>query len=353
MLGSPILDLAIGMVFIYLLLSLVCTATKELLEAWLKKRATDLEAGIRALLQDDSLAGRLYEHPLIAGLSVKKGEQWTRTNWPSYIPAPLFAQALLDLLLPPPPAPPGGAAAPGPNPPAPAPAPPPPARTLREILGDLPDTPVRKALLAFVDSAGNDLQRLRGSVEAWFNSAMDRVSGWYKRWSQVVILFLGLGITVALNADSIALGDSLARDPEAVKRLINAAEQYTKRPPTKQEPAAAPATKGKEDKGSGEGAPKGTAATPSGDREPAEPNALRESLDRVGALSLPVGWDRNDPRTVPTDFWGWLRKVGGWFLTAFAVSLGAPFWFDLLNKFMVVRATVKPHEKSPEVASRG
>jgi hypothetical protein len=31
--------------------------------------------------------------------------------------------------------------------------------------------------------------------------------------------------------------------------------------------------------------------------------------------------------------------------------LGAPFWFDLLNKFMVIRSTVKPHEKSPEEGS--
>ena len=41
----------------------------------------------------------------------------------------------------------------------------------------------------------------------------------------------------------------------------------------------------------------------------------------------------------------------GWLITALAVSLGAPFWFDLLNKFMVIRSTVKPHEKSPEEAS--
>ena len=31
--------------------------------------------------------------------------------------------------------------------------------------------------------------------------------------------------------------------------------------------------------------------------------------------------------------------------------LGAPFWFDVLNKFMVIRATVKPREKSPDEAS--
>ena len=42
----------------------------------------------------------------------------------------------------------------------------------------------------------------------------------------------------------------------------------------------------------------------------------------------------------------------GWLLTAFAVSFGAPFWFDLLNRFMVVRSTVKPKEKSPEEGSK-
>ena len=47
----------------------------------------------------------------------------------------------------------------------------------------------------------------------------------------------------------------------------------------------------------------------------------------------------------------WLIVICGWLVTAFAVMLGAPFWFDVLNKFMVIRSTVKPHEKSPEEAS--
>ena len=46
--------------------------------------------------------------------------------------------------------------------------------------------------------------------------------------------------------------------------------------------------------------------------------------------------------------WHWL----GWILTALAISLGAPFWFDLLNKFIVIRSAVKPHEKSPEESSK-
>jgi hypothetical protein len=38
-------------------------------------------------------------------------------------------------------------------------------------------------------------------------------------------------------------------------------------------------------------------------------------------------------------------------MTALAIALGAPFWFDVLNKFMVVRSTVKPREKSQEEGS--
>jgi len=55
---------------------------------------------------------------------------------------------------------------------------------------------------------------------------------------------------------------------------------------------------------------------------------------------------------MPTGAFDWLGILGGWILTAIAVSLGAPLWFDLLNKFMVVRSTVKPREKSSEEASK-
>jgi len=42
----------------------------------------------------------------------------------------------------------------------------------------------------------------------------------------------------------------------------------------------------------------------------------------------------------------------GWLITACAVSLGAPLWFDMLNKVIVVRSTIKPHEKSLEERSK-
>ena len=74
-------------------------------------------------------------------------------------------------------------------------------------------------------------------------------------------------------------------------------------------------------------------------------------------LGLPLGWvnapkDPADPRKVPEGFYDWVLKLFGILLTGFAISQGAPFWFDLLNKFMVIRSTVKPTEKSQEQPSK-
>jgi hypothetical protein len=68
-------------------------------------------------------------------------------------------------------------------------------------------------------------------------------------------------------------------------------------------------------------------------------------IRRLDALELPIGWP---DATFGRD---WYMRILGWLITGAAISLGAPFWFDLLNRMMVVRSTVKPHEKSPEESS--
>jgi len=73
---------------------------------------------------------------------------------------------------------------------------------------------------------------------------------------------------------------------------------------------------------------------------------LAKNLCQLKSLGLPIGWSMSPvPKLDPS-------QVLGWLLTAIAVSLGAPFWFDLLNKFIVIRGTVKPKEKSPEEKSK-
>ena len=92
------LDVAIGIAFVYLLVSLLCSAIVEGAEAILKRRAKDLEMGIGELLRDPKLVAQLYNHPLINGL-YKGSYTPGMSNLPSYIPSRSFALAIMDLLI--------------------------------------------------------------------------------------------------------------------------------------------------------------------------------------------------------------------------------------------------------------
>src|SRR5690348_17625127 len=92
MLGSQTLDVAIGLIFVFLALSLVVTAFNELVAAWLKRRPNNLWQGIVRLVGDEAFAKALYDHPLISSLSQSSSLK------PSYIPSRTFALAVLDTL---------------------------------------------------------------------------------------------------------------------------------------------------------------------------------------------------------------------------------------------------------------
>jgi hypothetical protein len=286
MFGSTILDVAVGMAFFYLLLSVVCSSLNEFLESLLRNRAKGLEQGIERLLGDPKLARALYNHPLIKPLSVDKAG-------PSYIPASSFSMALLDMA--------GAARSFG---------------EIRQTAAQLPDSQFKASLLAMMDDAGGDLDQARKNVEDWFDAAMDRVSGWYKRKTQWFLLAFGLAFALALNLDSLKIADQLYRDQPKREAIVAAAEGYA------------------------------AASKQTGD---ASAQAVQENFDRIEAIGFPVGWTEAD---LPGDFNAALRKIFGLLATALAVSLGAPFWFDLLNRIMVVRSTVKPREKSPEAPSK-
>jgi hypothetical protein len=313
MFGSQVLEVAIGLVLMYLLLSLIASSIREAIESQLKSRAGDLEAGIRELLQDPGGAGltkALYEHPLVFGLFKGAYDPSTsRRNLPSYIPSGSFAVALLDIVA-------RGPSGTG----APAGAAPLSIDSLRAAVGRLPNAPVQRALLTAIDTAHGDLRRAQANVETWFDSSMERVSGWYKRRTQMIIFAVGLALTAAVNADTLTVVESLVQDDSLRKAIVAEAE---------------------------------TAAR-DGSRIGADVKALRAELHDLG---FPVGWARSLPAW--TDECGLacvgdavLRQapyhVPGWLLTAFAISLGAPFWFDVLKRVMVIRSTVKPKEKAPE-----
>src|SRR5213596_117827 len=182
MFGSAILDTAIGLIFVFLVVSLVVSAANELLAALFKWRANNLFLGIRQLLQDASVTGlvtRFYEHPLIDGLS-SKGKK------PSYIPSRTFALALLDIVSP---------TTPGSD------------RTLDDLKAGIEKLPgcLHITFRVLLDEAGHDIEQFKVQLEIWFNSTMERVSGWYKRKTQALQLVLALLIVALANIDTIRI----------------------------------------------------------------------------------------------------------------------------------------------------
>lgn len=317
MFGFEMLDVAIGLTFVYLLLSLVSSAVREALEAWSKSRAAFLERGMLALLESSGartdtahqLVESLYNHPRIYGLfegqyvradAARSGTDARRL--PSYIAASTFADALIDTV----------------------------ARRCRNVpsranvidrlrLGAeaLDNESIRSVILSAINSSGGDATAVRSAIEAWYNAGMDRVAGWYRRRTHWIVIGVATVITIGLNVNTITIFRSLEQNPALRQSIVQRASTTSTNASL-----------------TGEGA-----------------------KDELSKVSLPIGWT-NVAWPLPGQ---WARgenlvagvmALAGWALTIFAISLGAPFWFDVLNKFIVVRATVKPTEKSPNEASK-
>jgi hypothetical protein len=366
MFGSPILDVAIGLVFLYLLLSLIASAVNELIEGLLKNRAKDLEKGMRELLQDPNGSGlvkRFYEHPLINGLFAGPYVAGKTKNLPSYIPARTFAMVLLDLV------PAGGPAVP-PAAGGAAPAPVPAAGGAAAAPAPLPaggaaaaPLPIPEGITRAVEMFRRDAATARENAESWFNNSMERVGGWYKRRAQLIIFCIGLGAALAMNADSIVVAKGLISDGTLRQSAVAAATAYFGAN-TSGAAAGGAAAGGAAPGGATAGgtAPGGATTTgtptttpPASNTPTASPDErLKAYLTTLTGLGLPIGWNQQAieavPGRIPDDFPGWLLKLAGCLLTACAVSLGAPFWFDMLNKIITARSTIKPQEKRAAAA---
>ena len=320
MFGSVTLEVAIGLIFIFLLVASICSALREGIEAWLNTRAAFLEHGLRELLKDKDgtgLAKSLYDHPLISSLfpgeykpkTNKLGMMASGDNLPSYIPSKNFAKALMDL------------AARGPQTDDVSSHPSSPIISLDSIrtnLMNLDNKYVQRALLTALDTAQGDLNKAQKNIEDWFDSSMDRVSGWYKRATHWILFWLGLIVAVGLNINAITIVDYLSKNDSQREMIIDKAGKATK------------------------------------DSTFLDKN-YQDAKAELDSLNLPIGWAGGwGAYKYENGSWWWNNVWGpvlGWLIIAFSATMGAPFWFDLLNKVMVIRSTVKPHEKSPEESS--
>ena len=268
MLDSPIIDVAIGLVFFYVTLSLVCSSIQEIIASLLGLRSRNLKKGIENLIGNE-YAQAMYDHPLIKGMRKPN-------KLPSYIKPELFSTVLIDMI----------------------------SRDktdenaidtavndVRGLIAKIdPNNPTRGLLISLVDKADPTIEDLRERLAEWFDAGMDRVAGWYKRQVKYFLLGIAAVVTVAVNADSIRMVEQLWQDDALRTAIATAAEQ----------------------------------AVANGD--------LSQVDERTELRGFPIGYP--DPFPSIT-----FQMIVGWLLTIAAISLGAPFWFDLLSKISHLRAS--------------
>jgi hypothetical protein len=65
------------------------------------------------------------------------------------------------------------------------------------------------------------------------------------------------------------------------------------------------------------------------------------------SLSLPEQIQSTVEKQGGKGLWGWIKVIFGWLITAIALSMGAPFWFDQLSRIMNVRNSSKQPGSAP------
>jgi len=344
MLGMNVIEVVIGLLFIYLLLSLLASIIGEIITGLLSLRGRFLRLTISKFIDDDknSLSKDFLKHPFFRKISPPSNLRWLKkVKLPSYLSREDFSKIFLESIL-------------GQN-------------TddgflvgevsfnkVKNKINKLQEGQTKQLLLSLVneaEQADDKLAKFRENLEKGYDSLMDRASGWYKRRTQFFLFIIGLLIAFAFNADTFTITNRLSKDPELRKQMVEMAETFQANADTvglqqyyemsvakKMHPDFVSQLKelGEEDSAKVLALYSNSLQLQELMREDLSPVQSMLGLGSITTLQIP-----NDTR----GFWpitAWIAlKLLGWILTALAISLGAPFWFDMLNKVMKMRSSGK------------
>ena len=191
-------------------------------------------------------------------------------------------------------------------------------KQIQETLDSMPES-LKRSLYILAQRAeigGGDtqeqLQRFQKEIEGWFDQSMERASGVYKRNSRGVAILLGTAIAVAANADAINIVNRLSKDSMLRSTVNLYAKQLVEKNANTKLDNLTNLTKVQ--------------------------NQVDRALDNV---ALPFGW--SEPNRLELDAQGnvllpaLMAKLFGWMLSGVAISMGAGFWFEALNKIINIR----------------
>jgi hypothetical protein len=303
------------MAFLFLMFSAACSAIQEIVANALRWRAKTLEKGLAGLFLSEGFKEELYKTPLLEGLC-SPNAIGNLTRKPSYIPSSTLAMAVLHLA----------------------------QEKKMDLTGPAgalatTDSLARtESLLRTILRGSATFEEQKAKLEDWYNNSMSRVSGWYKRKSHMTLWIIAIVICLAFNADSIALGNAFWNDPTLRAAINEAATDYVKNAPT---------TESKDSFERLNRVRQQLTTIPLGWCRVSSPTDLKGvcwpnlagSIRVTDPMDVPLG----DPRRVVGSASDWIFwKLIGIALTALAISQGAPFWFDLLQKVVNLRLGGNP-----------
>ena len=375
---------------------MLATILQELLATWFSFRSKLLERAIFRMLEDGSLfdkrfssfkalfkkpdhiqhsktlTGMFYSHPMVKYL----GENRYNSK-PSYITKETFSKVMIDLLH-------------GDNINLGDDIKPVIQESINEGKLALSEIYIGKQTLRYIRSvwidAQGDVDVFRKSLEQWFDDTMERCSGWYKKYTQFILLILGLLIAIVFNVNTIEIIGKLEKDPALRESIVQQADVFTKTHPDLYQERV---TSLNNNKNYTVAFIKKDSLTVIYSRQ--DSLALKNKLDSIARAKndsllnrgevlaqradslvkgdiakanglMGMGWKNmliTHKYTIPKDWkWNdvpewiqlsvewfvvifkWVVTFFGWLITALALSLGAPFWFDLLNKLMKLRSSL-------------
>jgi hypothetical protein len=339
MFNSTILDMVVLLFFTYFIVSLLVTILNEMIATILKMRSKDLDETLNNLLLSDAWS-KFYQDcikksPHYKSLIKDEGDK------PSYMPASSFANAVLDCMR-------DGQqqlTMAG-------------IKTNLEKAADPLPPEMRNVIAGFLDDTTNTLQDLQIKLEAFYNSAMDRASGWYKRKIRKIGIFVSFVLVIFLNADTIEIMQRGTQNPAALKA---AADNISKAVPDMQlKTDTANGTTQFIFKDSDNAAPHVIALNSNDTANLIKlvkqyQGSFNTIKSKLGNEVYTVGykdwaafaneWFRAD--NLPHNFFGavaigflWLLlKLAGLAITVLALRAGSSYWFGALNKVVNIRGT--------------
>jgi hypothetical protein len=390
--NNNILNIIISLTLIYALLSILVSILLEWWNHYKKARARQLKDAIGQLLKDPlnlDYGDLFYSHFMVNGLT--SGDAKPRP--PQYISSKMFSEVLIDIIarqyllrqeiklvdkdnangkqyeL----------------------VEAPPCDTVLEkfeaALKLMNASPFRDVLLSFWEKSEGQYDKLKTLIEHWYDNYMDRVSGWYKTKQKTKFVFFGFLVAFGLNIDSIHLVKILSLDKDLQNKLVKTAEGIADNYQAVADSADQSSSALVKniygifpDSLKGEKAKRNDVVSFLIKKDSVKYSNyikklhLNDSITQkyvaqadsvlglAASLNLPIGWDAksapaswfgcykgdhvkkssgllayNAKRNYAPDWWTITLYIIGIAISSVSLSFGAPFWFDLLIKFVNIR----------------